>query len=251
MCLIGFRWTPGPGGGLLLAANRDEFHARPTAPLNRWDRQHQCYAGRDLSAGGSWLAVGIDGRVAAVTNVREPQARPDSRRSRGALVTGFMAGRLGARAYGEQVWANREDFGGFNLLLMDGEDCLHLSNREPGIHSVAEGIHTLSNASLDTSWPKTRRAAKALAAAADADDSSALWTLLQDRSIAADDELPDTGVPLDRERRLSAPFIVGEDYGTRSATVVTISNRQLGIEERRFGPNGVSLGRTRIQAVLR
>ena len=246
MCLIGFSWQPDSCQRLLVAANRDEFHARPTAPVSRWGDAHACYAGRDLQAGGTWLAVGTDGRFAAVTNVREPGLEEPRGRSRGCLVADFMARQVTAPDYADEVWRKRDEFAGFNLLLADRTSCLHLSNRDAEVHRIRPGVHALSNATLDTPWPKTDKAIAALDEAAGSDEPSVLWSLLQDRTIAADPELPSTGVPLDWERRLSAPFILGEEYGTRSSTILSISDDQIEMEERRFDAEGKLLGRTMV-----
>ena len=249
MCLIGFNWQPGRDQRLLVAANRDEFHGRPTAPLSRWGNHHRCYAGRDLQAGGTWLAVDIRGRFAAVTNVREPPEDSAAGRSRGALVAEFMASESSAADHVEQIWQARDEYAGFNLLLADADDCLYVSNRHERIEAVRPGNHALSNAALDTAWPKTETALGALQTASNSHHTDPLWAMLMDRRTAPDTDLPETGVPLDWERRLSAPFIAGDEYGTRSSTILSISDQQINIEERRFGAGGQTLGWTRVELV--
>lgn len=249
MCLIALRWRL-PGARLLLASNRDEFHARPTDAADWWPAEGgvRLYGGRDRQSGGSWLAATADGRIAAVTNIRRMQPSPPDAPSRGALVADFCRGQLSPLAHAEALADTASRYAGFNLLLCDGEELVYASNGD-GFHctALAPGVHTLSNADLDTPWPKTERLRAALAAASAMDlDSEALFAALADDRPAADEALPDTGVGLDMERRLSPPFIRGRDYGTRASTLLQLAEHgELHIEERRYGPDGVPIGRSR------
>lgn len=245
MCLIGLRWRQ-PGARLLLASNRDEFHARPTDPAGWWsaDNGHRLYGGRDRQSGGSWLAATAAGRIAAVTNIRRLQTSPPDAPSRGALVADFCAGSLTPLDYARALADGAERYAGFNLLLCDGQTLVYASNGH-GYHiaELAPGIHTLSNADLDTPWPKTERLRAALAQPA---DDEALFTALADPQPPADDALPDTGIGRAMERWLSPPFIRGDDYGTRASTLIRLGeDGSLHVEERRFGPGGIAAGRSR------
>ncbi|PWK86716.1 NRDE family protein [Fulvimonas soli] len=245
MCLIAFAWNAHPRWRLLLAGNRDEFHARPSAPLARWT-DLPIIGGRDLEAGGTWLGVTDAGRCAVVTNVRDPRD-PQRGASRGLLATDYLAGAADARAHAQALLATAADYRPFNLLTFDARDAFYLGNRpEPRAQAVTPGIHGLSNADFNTPWPKTRLLMRRLAAWLDAggeDDFAPLFAALADQTHPPDAELPDTGVGLERERMLSSAFIRGEHYGTRASTVVAIGYDGAGrIVERRFGPEGIFEG---------
>lgn len=230
MCLIAFAWKAHPAWRLVVAANRDEFHARPALPAGWWADAPRVLAGRDLRDGGTWMGVTRDGRFAALTNYRDPGfAQLEGAHSRGALVAGFLRGSADAETYARGVSADAARYNGFNLLVGDGEGLFYLSNRAAGVRRLEPGVYGLSNHLLDTPWPKVVRARRALQdalarAGTDADAwDSGLWEMLGDRVAAADDALPDTGVGTEHERLLSAPFIAGDVYGTRASTVLTIS----------------------------
>jgi uncharacterized protein with NRDE domain len=250
MCLIAFAWQRHPRWRLLLAGNRDEFHERPTAPLHRWGGARPFAAGRDLAAGGTWLGAAADGRCAAVTNVRDPHA-PHEGQSRGLLALDYLRGQLDASAYGHALMASASAYRPFNLLLFDAGQAFYLGNRpEPRMQRVEPGVHGLSNADFNAPWPKTRRLAAVLEAwlaAGGDEDFSPLFEALADERRAADGELPDTGIGLERERVLSAAFIRDGRYGTRASTVVALDHVGGGwVVERGFGVDGVFLGETRL-----
>jgi len=241
MCLIAFAWNAHPRWRLLLAGNRDEYHARPSAPLARWD-DAPVIAGRDLEAGGTWLGVRPGGRCATVTNVRDPRD-PQAGLSRGWLVTDFLRGEADAIAHAQALREVAAQYRPFNLLTFDAHDAFYLGNRPgPRAQAVTPGLHGLSNADFNTPWPKTRLLMSRLQAwleQGDVEDFAPLFAALADERPALDGELPDTGIGLERERWLSSAFIRGADYGTRASTVVAIEHTGHGrIVERRFGPNG-------------
>lgn len=245
MCLIALAWRAHPRYPLIVVANRDEFHDRPAAPLAEWPDAPGLYGGRDLRAGGAWLALSGGGRLAAVTNVREPQPAPAGLRSRGALATGFLQGAASAPEAAQGLMDEAGRFGAFNLLLSDGQTLSYASNRpEPRWQPVAPGVHAISNAGLNTPWPKTLRLRAALQAWLDEgrEEVEPLFTALADDRAPADAELPDTGVGLDLERLLAPPFIRSARYGTRASSVVLLGPEGWRFEERRFGPDGVALG---------
>jgi uncharacterized protein with NRDE domain len=249
MCLIAFAWQVHPRWRLLLAGNRDEAHARPSAPLARW-ADLPVTGGRDLEAGGTWLGVAPGGRCCVVTNVRDPQASQQGT-SRGLLATDYLVGDADAVAHAAALHARAADYRPFNLLTFDARHAFYLGNRPaPRAQAVMPGVHGLSNADFNTPWPKTRALMGRLQAFVDAggtDDFAPLFDALADEHEAADAELPDTGVGLALERMLSPAFIRGERYGTRASTVVAIDHEGGGvIVERRFGPAGRYDGETRL-----
>ena len=223
MCLILIAYRARPDYELLVAANRDEFHDRPTAPLAFWDDAPEVLAGRDLKEGGTWLGITRAGRFAALTNYRDPRSvRPDAP-SRGHLVSDYLRGGEPARGYLDRLMPRADAYNGFNLLLGDETGLYYYSNRAGGFQALAPGVYGLSNHLLDTPWPKLERGRRALRRVLDHGSDptpDALLHLLMDRTPAPDAELPDTGVPLEWERWLSPIFITAPNYGTRSSTVL-------------------------------
>ena len=238
MCLIAFALNADPACPLLIAANRDEFVDRPTAPMHRWllDDGTEVLGGRDLRDGGAWLGLSPTGRVAMLTNVRQPMQAP-ARRSRGELVTRWLQSGGDADRFAASVAP--AEYGAFNLVVGDFHAGVWhwLGNRNPETpHSteanvlhqraLGAGIHGLSNASMDTPWPKTQRLK---AAVGESLTSASDWlaplsrALMHDQPVP-DPDLPNTGVPLDLERALSSPFVRMADrtYGTRSSQVVSV-----------------------------
>lgn len=249
MCLIAFAWRDHPRYRLALIANRDEFHARPTAPAGFHPEAGEVYGGRDLQAGGGWLMVSARGRLAAVTNVRVPDC-PVAPRSRGALVLDFVRGASTPAACAEVLAAQAGQFAPFNLLLWAG-DGLRFVGNHPGFSSwpVAPGRHAMTNGPMDQLWHKSSRAMRGLSdwldgprSHADQPDLSPLFAAMADREPAPDAALPDTGVGLERERFLSSPFIVSPDYGTRCSTVVLAGASDIVFAERCFDAEGAVIG---------
>jgi uncharacterized protein with NRDE domain len=230
----------------VVAANRDEYHARATARARWWDEGW--LAGRDLVAGGTWLGVTRAGRWALLTNVRDPSLYDPQAPSRGALVTRVLAAQGSAgEALGEIVGTGARH-NGFNLLAGDIADAYWGSNREPRTHALGPGVHGISNAQMDTPWPKvvrTKAAVAAWCAAAGpvAAEVGPLFAILASRQVAADIDLPHTGIPVALEQVLSAPFIVGDTYGTRCSTVLAITHEgEARFIERSFDGTGAPAG---------
>lgn len=222
MCLILLAWQTHPDFPLLVAANRDEFHDRPTQAAHWWPDEPRIYAGRDLRAGGTWMGVTRNGRFAALTNIRAPSRQRSDARSRGEIVTAALRAQC-INAFLLDIERTAHQYNGFNLLVGDRETLWHFNSEQACAESVAPGIHALSNASLDTPWPKVIRGSNALAEAVERRaDPEDLFTLLSDDRLAPDDSLPNTGVPLDWERWLSAIRIAAPGYGTRSQSVVAL-----------------------------
>jgi len=226
---------------LLIAANRDEFFARPSAPADFWPDAPGVLAGRDLEQGGTWMGVGREGRFAAVTNFRDG-GRRTGRRSRGWLVRDFLAGRESPDAFLSAVDAEHAHYDGFNLIVGNGRRMLHYSNRTRCVSHLEDGVYGLSNHLLDTPWPKVERAKQALRAlgpAAPEEVEPGLARLLADDARAPDDALPSTGVALEWERVLSSAFIRTDGYGTRASTLVLRgADGATLFREVTFGPEG-------------
>jgi uncharacterized protein with NRDE domain len=241
MCLVLFAHDVHPRYRLVLAANRDEFHDRPTAGVHAWADAPEILAGRDLRSGGTWLGVTRGGRWAAVTNFRDPSRADPGPRSRGALVADFLRGTDAPTTHALALRSTQDEYAGFNLLLGEGDEVVWLSNRagpdsEP--RPLPPGIYGLSNHLLDTPWPKVVRGRDAIRRVlADGSRSTreSLLDLLLDRATAADHDLPATGVGLDLERALSASFISTPGYGTRSSSALLIGRAgEISFSERRF-----------------
>jgi uncharacterized protein with NRDE domain len=227
MCLILLAWQAHPEYPLILAANRDEFYDRPTAAADFWKERPDILGGLDLKDGGTWLGVTRRGRWAALTNFRDPAAIRSGTPSRGWLVRNFLEGRDSPAAYLKRLLHRAADYNPFNLFAGDRESLHILSSRgTPG--PIPPGIHGLSNALLDTPWPKIRRGREAFRLLLEREtgpDPEALFALLADMERAPDGELPETGIGLDWERILSPLFITSPVYGTRSSTVLMADRR--------------------------
>ncbi len=252
MCLVAIAWKTHPRWRLVMAGNRDEFHARPTAALARWEDRAGVMAGRDLQSGGTWAGIGSGGRLAVVTNVRDPATpAPPGAPSRGALVADHLGSAVPAVQAAGALEARAAAFAPFNLLLANADHCQYVGNwPQPTRRAVPPGVHGMSNGPFDDPWPKTRALTIRLRTwlQGRAEDPLPLWDALHDPAEAIDSALPETGVPLDLERRLSAAFIADARYGTRASTVAAIDHAGHGwIAERRFGPDGVFLGETRLE----
>jgi uncharacterized protein with NRDE domain len=235
MCLIVVALGVAPRYPLLVAANRDEQHARPTQSAAWWPDLPPVLGGRDLLAGGTWLAVDGRGRFAAVTNIRDP-ARPAGLRTRGSLVADFLTGDASAERYAARAVYDGAGFGAFNLLLYDGRELYVASNRSPATQ-LDVGLHAVSNAPPGPEWPKTASARAAAEQVLDrADPIEPLFELLAEQD--------DTGTADQRYRRTH--FVVGHLYGTRCSTVVLIDATGLmTFAERTFDANGVRVGEVR------
>jgi uncharacterized protein with NRDE domain len=242
MCLVLIALDSHPKFSLIVAANRDEFYDRPTAPAGFWADAPSVLAGRDLQAGGTWLGLDRAGRLAAVTNYRQGEREPPAARSRGRLVSDFLTGDTSALKHIEQVQSEAGLYNGFNLIAGDAGGLFYYSNREGRVRSLAPGLYGLSNHLLDTPWPKVATAKSALDVLLNGGASELtgdLFALLSDRNQPADTLLPSTGVGPEWERLLSSAFIASDGYGTRSSTVVLVArDGNILFVERSFGPGG-------------
>jgi uncharacterized protein with NRDE domain len=232
MCVVAIAWQAHPRWRLIVAGNRDEFHARPTAALARWRDAPHLLAGRDLQSGGSWLGVSEQGRVATVTNLTgfgDPQ--PD-RASRGALIADYLSG---TGRYATLETGDLGDFNPFNLFVAAGNRADFLTNGPVPVRlALSPGVHSLSNGQPALQWPRKQQLHTALTnwMAKDADQPELLFAALRDEAVLGDD----TVRPV---------FINGPEYGTRCSSVIAVDQHgQALFTERRFGPNGIATGET-------
>jgi uncharacterized protein with NRDE domain len=246
MCLILVAFQSSADFPLLVAGNRDEFHARPAHAAEWWADDRDVLGGRDLQAGGTWLGLHRSGRFAAVTNFRDAAPSRGGKRSRGHLVSEFLRSRAAPLEYLRSI--EGQHYAGFNLLVSDGQSLASLSNRDGAARELAAGVYGLSNATLDTPWEKIVRSKRALNAllSADAVNETSLFRLLADRDKGPAHEVTSEHLPFVTAHAITAPFIVLPEYGTRCSTVVMADrNGRWTLAERRFNPAGGKTGESR------
>ena len=224
MCLIFLSVHQHPRYKLIVAANRDEFYQRKTAAAQFWEDHPEILGGRDLEAQGTWMAINKNGRIAMVTNYRDLTNLKSIAPSRGALVADFLLNTESPQNYLSEVAVKGYQYNGFNLIVGSPEELWYNSNYKKGVEKISNGLHGLSNHLLDTPWPKVERGLEKMRKLmADQDVSSnQLFEVLFDDAIAPDNQLPDTGIGLERERALSSMFIKSPGYGTRCSTVILV-----------------------------
>jgi uncharacterized protein with NRDE domain len=227
MCLIFLSINNHPNYKLIIAANRDEFYARKTAPADYWSDHSNILGGRDLEASGTWMAINRNGRIGMVTNYRDLTNLKQVAPSRGALVSDFLLSEVGTVGYLKNIEIKAKDYNGFNLLVGNTDELWYLSNYKTGIEKIPDGIHGLSNALLNTPWPKVEQGKMNFKDVTNSDTilPETLFQLLLNEQQAADTRLPNTGVGIERERLLSSMFIKSSGYGTRCSTVVLIDRK--------------------------
>ncbi len=247
MCLLVLAYRCRSDYPLIIAANRDEFFERPTRSLDFWQENSDILAGRDLREGGTWMGLHRSGRLAAITNFREPQRFRPEAPSRGHLVSNFIAGRHDAGAYLEALRRDGGRYNGFNLIAGRMASLFYYGNRGEAPRPIGAGIHGLSNHLLDTPWPKVERAKRTMAAIIEREerpDPEALMMLLRDRHQPPDEDLPTTGIGLEWERLLAPVFIQSPTYGTRCSSVLLMAaDGRTQFIERSFMPDGQSTTR--------
>lgn len=241
MCLIVFAYDTPPKYQLVLSANRDEFYKRPTAPAHFWEDHPDVLAGRDLEKMGTWMGVTKTGRFAAITNVRNSSSENADAKSRGELVSNYLCSTVAPNEYMKQVRNNAAQYNGFNLIVGDTASLYYVSNQNRSIKKLEPGIYGVSNATLDTPWPKVEKSKKRLTQCLTTKEEvnpDCLFDLLADDDKHPEDKLlPNTGIGLERERLLSSVFITSPDYGTRASTVLLIDrNGHVFFKERSFYP---------------
>ncbi|WP_409524597.1 NRDE family protein [Nitrincola sp. MINF-07-Sa-05] len=223
MCLITLAYRQSSQWPLLLVANRDEFYQRPTLPVHHWEDK-PILAGRDLTQGGTWLGISDDGRLAALTNYRDGRSNQSPLFSRGELVSNYLATPMAALDYCREI--SFEAYGGFNLLLSDRTGLYYLGTHHQTPTRLQPGIHTLSNALLNTPWPKTELAHRQMQqylSSMKEPDAAQLLELISSRDKASEEMLPDTGISQEWEKMLSSCFIESDHYGTRSSTTLLLN----------------------------
>lgn len=247
MCLIVVAWQRHPDYPLVVAANRDEFHSRPTAPAHWWTDMPDLLAGRDLEAGGTWMGLTRQGRFAALTNYRDPNVQRPGAPSRGALVRDSLAAPGTPLDCLTRLATERARYAPFNLLVGDGHELGILESTTGATRRLPPGLYGLSNHLLDTPWPKLTAARQRLEAALPhLPDEAAVLAMLRDSVPAADACLPHTGVSLAWERWLSSIFIRAPGYGTRSSTLITIDRHgQARLREWTWDADGQAAGEQR------
>lgn len=226
MCLIFLSVKNHPAYKLVIAANRDEFYQRKTAPASFWFDHPSILGGRDLEASGTWMAVNKQGKISMVTNYRDISNINPNAPSRGQLVTDFLLNYDRPLDYLTQVEKKGKAYNGFNLVVGTADQLGYYSNYGKSVEELSPGLHGLSNHLLNTPWPKVVRGKEKMKVALSENDlkPAKLFELLSDDLTAPDDQLPDTGVGLERERMLSSMFIKSPNYGTRCSTVVLIDH---------------------------
>ncbi len=237
MCLILFAYKQHPNYSLIVAANRDEYFSRSSASAEYWSDYPHVLAGRDLKEWGTWMGVTIDGKFSAITNYRDPARQSADALSRGHLVSEFLCGKQLPFEYLESVASKADQYNGFNLLVGDKQSLWYYSNRQEKVQQVMPGIHGICNHLLNTPWPKLEQGRQQLAQCLKQDDvcEDDLWKILTNRQRAADNQLPVTGVGVERERTLSSIFVEGLEYGTRSSTILLVGyDNSVKFVERRY-----------------
>ena len=239
MCLIFVAIKSHPKYKLVVAANRDEFYGRKTAPAAFWNDHPQILGGRDLEAMGTWLGMTNSGRICMVTNFRDLRNLKAKAPSRGKLVTDFLLDKTSGEAYLKKIEPHAKDYNGFSLIAGTVDSLYYLSNYRDGLIHLNSGLFGLSNHLLETPWPKVEKGKQEIQELLKRQQLSKddLFQVLSDESIFPDESLPDTGVGLERERFLSSAFIRSPGYGTRSSTVILVDYHNNAVfHERVFDP---------------
>lgn len=244
MCIAALAWDPDSDTPLVLAANRDEFFARPAAAMHWWPDAH-ILAGRDLKGNGAWLGITRQGRFALITNIRNPLLRKEGAPSRGDIVKSFLESATSARGFVTALASIASRYEGFNVLCGSvnaaERDLWFLNSAEPAPRQLGTGLYGVSNASLDTEWPKVARIKQGMRHALAERDAEArqvrMLRLLRNTNPVAERHLPSTGVPREWERALSTIFINRDGYGTRASTILTVNTSRVTATEVTYGPD--------------
>jgi uncharacterized protein with NRDE domain len=242
MCLIVFAYKSHPKYKFIFAANRDEFYDRPTKQADYWKDHPELLAGKDLQGGGTWMGITKQGRFAAVTNYRDPKNIKEDAPSRGMLTLDFLTDTVSAEKYYENIKPFLEDYNGFNLILGSVDELFYFSTHTKGIKKLDPGTYGLSNAALNTDWPKVKKSKDVLSILLKNNEIHPweLLSILNDTRKAKKEDLPDTGIGMEWEEILSSIFIQSPKYGTRCSTavVVDIENNFRFAEKTFFGNQG-------------
>ena len=254
MCIVAFAWAPGSATPLLLAANRDEFFERATEPMHWWPG-NQVLAGRDLKEGGAWLGVTRHGRFALITNIRNPALKRAAAPSRGAIVRHYLESTMQPSTFVAGLAEMAPGYEGFNLICgqmgaetgANAPELWFLNSVEAAPRPLPAGQYGLSNATLDTEWPKLVRLKQGFRHALAEHDvpaqDSRLLRLLRNNTPTATEQLPQTGVPPEWERALGSIFINRDGYGTRASTLLRVSGHRIAVSEINYSPDAQVLPR--------
>ncbi len=243
MCLILFAKDIHPKYKLIIAANRDEFYQRPTKSAHFWEEDGSIIAGKDMEAGGTWMGMTKSGRISMLTNYRDLSNIKTDAPSRGHLVSDFLKNGLESEKYLSQIASNGEDYNGFNLISGTVDKLHYYGNYQNGVHEIKNGTHGLSNALLNTNWPKVEKGKAQLSEVISriSFETDELFEILRNDIKAADEKLPNTGVGYEKEKMLSPMFIKSENYGSRCSTVITVdSDNEVFFSERTYDTNNFS-----------
>ncbi|GAA6183259.1 NRDE family protein [Aliiglaciecola sp. NS0011-25] len=244
MCILFIAVEQHPEYPLIIAANRDEFHQRPTVQSDFWQDHPSLLAGRDLEAGGTWMGMNKNGRLCALTNVRDPQKILNNAISRGHLVSEFLINQDSQQDYLAKLRDSKQQYNGYNLMFGEWNDLSVYNNHTDNVSKLGPGVYGLSNADLNSPWPKINQGVTKLrehCQQAVSLDTDKLFEILLDQTQAKDEMLPKTGVPIDWERKLSSIFIQSQDYGTRSSTLLLVNkNKHVTWLEHTFDPQGIN-----------
>ena len=250
MCILFIAVKQHPDHPLIIAANRDEFHARMTSPSHSWHDKPEMFAGRDEQAGGTWMGIHGSGRIAALTNIRAPQRERMDVKTRGELVVNALETNDDT-AFLTTLRNTANDYNGYNLVYGSATELSVFNSHSLEHHPLTQGVYGLSNASLNTPWPKVQMGVKSLNRACQQSgqlDVEDLFSILHNRETASDEDLPDTGIAKPWEKMLSSIFICSADYGTRSSTILTVNNAgKINWQERSYDANGIETGRVHYQ----
>lgn len=246
MCTLGFQLHPAATYRFVFAGNRDEAYDRPTKAIHFWPNERQLIAGQDLLHKGTWLGLTRSGRFAVVTNIHAQQKKQGFQRqtSRGNLVKSFLTETVSAEDFGKKLKETRQQYAGYNFLFGDiqRDKLFHYNNLEDNLTSVSHHVHGISNASLDTPWPKLEKIKAGIANLNKTDpqqDAEYLFQLLQNNEKAADEQLPKTDLPIELEREASSIFVRSQKYGTVSSSVILIDQQwNVLFKEKRFDQDG-------------
>lgn len=243
MCLIAFAYHMHPEYNLVLIANRDEFYKRPTRAAQFWTNEAkvELLAGKDLQGGGTWMGITKSGKWGALTNYRDPSWKRESPPTRGAIVPDYLLGNETPTDFITNLKHSAQQFEGFNVLVADKKQLFHYSNANNMVSEITSGIHGVSNAVLDTPWPKLEYAKHQLEQCVTQNNLTpeSLFQILKNEQQAADDDLPKTGIPYELEKIISPVFIQSENYGTRCSSLLYVKkNGSVRFIERRYSTDG-------------
>lgn len=254
MCLIFLSFNQHPKYPFIALANRDEFYNRPAEQIHHWTDHPEIIAGKDVSGGGSWLGVNTSGHFAMLTNYRDMANIKANAPTRGKLVSDFLVSKLDPSKYLEALNTNAASYNGYNILLGTFSDPWYYSNQSNKIYRLGTGSYGVSNALLDTKWPKLVEGKEKFNSilSNESFDAEDLFGLMLDKKLADDDSLPDTGIGYEIEKKLSSRFILMDGYGTRNTTLLKVDSNGNGqLTERTFNRKGENVAEKEIKFAVK